>query len=649
MAVVKMKRITIVGNVANLDRVTEACGRSGIFHPDAMTGENENRFKPIAEENPYEGILQKLIDTMGIINKKPKLMAEEKIRELDFTNCTAVEFVDEFFEEINPLRMARENIQKVIGIADEEIQKLKHFADLDEDLHEIFNAKFIKVRFGSMPKDSFRVLESKYRENPYVKYYMCADEGDRLWGLYLAPLECEAEIDNIFGKLYFQRLRLRDARGTPAEIMKKLELETEEARRQQTLVAKRIQEIWEKEELKSTQMYSWLLDKHIYFSIRKHAYKHDQSFVLTGWVPEKEKGGLIAELGEIESVSFEESRPEEEIGASPPVRLKNSWFTKPYEFFVEMYGLPNYREGDPTILLSILFTILFGIMFADLGQGIVVAAIGHFLMWKMKKMQIGRILVPCGLSAAVFGTIFGSIFGFEHALNPLYHMLGFAEKPVDVMNGDTVILLIAASIGVGVLCISIAMLINIIISFKRKKYARAVVGSNGIAALVFYLATAIGAVVQMLSGVKVFTGAYVVLLILLPLAMLFLQEIIGNILEGKPAKPEKIGEYFTQSFFELFEILLSLMSNTVSFLRVGAFILVHSGMMMMVMTLAEMVGEAGSPGFIAVVIFGNIFVTVLETLLVCIHVLRLQYYEMFSRFYDGDGKEFRPIKIQPMV
>ena len=98
-----------------------------------------------------------------------------------------------------------------------------------------------------------------------------------------------------------------------------------------------------------------------------------------------------------------------------------------------------------------------------------------------------------------------------------------------------------------------------------------------------------------------------------------------------------------QTFFELFEMVLSYVTNTLSFLRVGGFVLSHAGMMAVVMMLAEMVGTVGNP---IVVVIGNLFVMVLEGLLVGIQVLRLVFYETFSRFYEGDGKPYVPAKVE---
>ena len=118
----------------------------------------------------------------------------------------------------------------------------------------------------------------------------------------------------------------------------------------------------------------------------------------------------------IENVEVEENDPDKSSGKTPPVKLRNPAIFKPYEYFVDMYGLPSYSDIDVTGFVAITYTLLFGIMFGDLGQGLVLFLLG-ILGWKIKKMPLARILIPCGLSSAVFGFVFGSVFGYEDMLD----------------------------------------------------------------------------------------------------------------------------------------------------------------------------------------------------------------------------------------
>ena len=149
----------------------------------------------------------------------------------------------------------------------------------------------------------------------------------------------------------------------------------------------------------------------------------------------------------------------------------------------------------------------------------------------------------------------------------------------------------------------------------------------------------------MAQGVNVVSLPYVLGLMVLPVVLIFFKEPLGKLLSRAPDwKPKKWGEYMVQNGFELFEIMLSYVTNTMSFLRVGAYVLVHAGMMMVVFTIAQIM-PGGVVGYTLMAVFGNVFVIALEGLLVGIQVLRLNFYELFSRFFEGQGRPFAPIRV----
>ena len=130
----------------------------------------------------------------------------------------------------------------------------------------------------------------------------------------------------------------------------------------------------------------------------------------------------------------------------------------------------------------------------------------------------------------------------------------------------------------------------------------------------------------------------------IPVILFLLKEPLGQLVEGKKPKAEGgVGMVLVQGFVELFETMLSFFSNTISFVRIGAFAVSHAAMMEVVLMLSG--ASAGSTNWIIFVI-GNIIVCGLEGLVVGIQVLRLEYYEMFSRFYKGTGREFKPFHKQ---
>ena len=215
------------------------------------------------------------------------------------------------------------------------------------------------------------------------------------------------------------------------------------------------------------------------------------------------------------------------------------------------------------------------------------------------------------------------------------------------MEADSINMIIYGSVVIGFVTIAASMIVNIFSSLKRKDLENALFSANGVAGFLFYVSLVIGLVLQMFFGIPVMNPVYIIFLIAIPLVAIFLKEPLGMLIEKKKHnEPFKWGEYCMQSFFEVFEVCLSYVTNTMSFLRVGAYILVHAGMMLVVFTLANMAGNA--VGYTIALVLGNGVVMALEALLVAIQVLRLDYYEVFSRFYIGEGRAFQPITAKKL-
>ncbi len=643
MAVQKIKVISIIGRMDDLDEVTALCGKSRVFHPDDALSfySDTSDFSPLNEENPYSEPLQQLKDALPFTNKKLKLLCSKDVAKINIKTDELKSYVEYISNSFKQLHEQRAAAQKKVEIYNNEIERISHFVGLDLNLDDIHHCGYIKFRFGSLPKESFEKLKS-YNQNPYVVFFPCTSDHLHYWGVYFSPIEMVSEVDRIFSSLYFERTRLSDFTGSPESGVKVLSKKRDEEIQKVKQLDEQFNNLWKQEKPMCQKVYSWLTEQSVYFGIRSYAAKYNDNFILTGWIPEDKEKYFKHELDKFESVDCTFEAAEGQLLHSPPVKLENKKPFKPFEFFVDMYGLPSYDEVDPTPFVAITYFLLFGIMFGDLGQGLCVSIIGY-LMWKMKKMPLGKILMPCGISSSIFGIVFGSVFGFEHALDPLYKVMGFSEKPVEVMKPTTTNMIIYSAVGIGIALVIIAILINIYSSIKRKNFENAFFGPNGVAGLVFYSALVVGFGGQLAFGWQIVNSTYVLCFIILPIIIMFFRDIFGGLVERRPNwKPEKWGDYIMQNFFEVFEFLLSYATNTMSFLRVGAFVLVHAGMMLVVFTLAEMSGPVGS---VIVIIIGNIFVMALEGLLVGIQVLRLEFYEMFSRFFDGGGRPFNPIIV----
>ena len=354
---------------------------------------------------------------------------------------------------------------------------------------------------------------------------------------------------------------------------------------------------------------------------------HDDkgSFYIVGWIPNQNLKSLLSKLKE-HNVAYT-IKSHDEVASTPPTKLKNNKLIKPFESIVKMYGTPNYTEMDPTWFVAITAFLMFGFMFGDVGQGLVIAIIGLILM--KKKSSLGPVLTAGGISAIIFGFIYGSIFGKEGIIK------GIVPSPMENIQN-----MLIFGIASGAVLIIIAMIFNIKNGLKNKDLARALFDKNGLAGLIFYSIILISIVSLLLNGQMILGLTLSLILIILPLICILFKDNLEKIIT-KQKSTEKAS--IVEKIFELIEMLLSMASNTISFVRLAAFAINHVGLCMAVYILSTMVGGAGS---LIVAIIGNIIVIVLEGLIVAIQVLRLEYYELFSRFYAGDGKEYIPIESQ---
>ncbi|HIU32303.1 MAG TPA: ATPase [Candidatus Caccousia avistercoris] len=646
MAVLKIKVVSIIGRMTELDQVTSICGKSGCFHPDNSLSfySDTAKFSPITEENPYAEPLQRLSGAVNGSRKRLELLPQDELNKIQYRRDELEDYVTRLVSSFQELQDARVAAQEQIQRCTRDMEEVSHFTGLDLDLDAIRECRYIKVRFGRLPKDSYEKL-NHYHQNPYVIFFPCTSDDIQYWGVYFAPMEQVSEVDRIFSSLYFERIRLSELHSTPEHMLEDLQAERGKAIERIKAVDSRIEALWKQEQKELRRVYSYLNEQSVFFSIRRYAARYNDSFILTGWIPAEREKDFCAQLDQLESVEYTLDKAENELEHSPPVKLKNKKLIKPFEFFVDMFGLPQYDELDPTPFVAITYVLLFGIMFGDVGQGLCVSLVGY-LMWRLKGMALGKALIPCGISSAFFGLVFGSVFGYEHLLDPMYQALfHLSEKPIEVMEADTTIQIILAAVCIGIFLVLCAILINIICSLRRHRYESALFGPNGVAGFVFYGGLVAGFGGQLAFGWQLVTPLYVAVVLILPLLVMMFAKVLGALVEHKPDwKPESWGGYVMENFFELFEVLLGYASNTISFLRVGAFVLVHAGMMTMVFTLADMTSGIG---YVLIVVLGNAVVAGMEGLLVGIQVMRLEFYEMFSRFFEGGGRPFRPVTLGP--
>jgi len=326
-----------------------------------------------------------------------------------------------------------------------------------------------------------------------------------------------------------------------------------------------------------------------------------------------------------------------------PIILSNNRFFRPFELLVRTAGLPGNSEIDPTPFTALTYLIMFGVMFGDLGQGLVLVLVGLILPRLASRFpeqyrllsDAGGILLMCGCSASVFGLLFGSVFSCEDLIPALWF------HPMQHINE-----LFFAVILMGALFIIIGLLLSIANAVISKQYSAALLNRQGLVGLVLYVSGFYLVLRYTTSGILPSPIEFS-LLLGLPLTVFMLRDFIRLLFPNSPRPcPGGIFEYMVETLVEIIEMLSGYLGNTISFIRAGAFALSHAGLSIALYTLAGIIHpDISHPAVILVIVFGNIFIILLEGLICAVQSMRLEYYEFFGKFFRGDGKAFTPYSL----
>ena len=597
MAIVKMKYVSVATDESHIDEMVLDGVHSGLLHAvhaaDIINEDNGGHL--INDENPYSGYLQTLQNFAHSVNYT---LDPERAPKKHYTNEEMDAFIDELETDANTVLLTPDDEQALGALSECGFERMHA-------------CQYLNFGFGRLPRESYKKL-SMYKDEIFVHHHV-HETPQYVWMLYVTSDSYVDKVRKIFKDLYFEPIDI-----PMIDVKKQLEHYKDQI----------------------DDIYAFCNEENSVHELYPYIAEINEKYLLSGFVKADEVDHYKAIFKDLPS-TIEVKDPSEVPDLECPTLLKNNWFAKPFDMFLGMYGVPKYTDFDPTGFMAFTYCLLFGIMFGDLGQGLVLFILG--LVFE-KKGQIFGIINRCGITSMIFGFLFGSVFGYEELLNPVHQSLfGVREKLFDVMAQSSTMVLLIGAVAIGAVLILTTQCMNIVNRFKHHQLGDAIFSQNGIAGLVFYGGIVFAIVATMLLGWNVLNPVYLGIFIVLPVISFVMKEPLSNAVEHKTVKPEEgWGGYIAQSIFELIDVLLTFVTNSMSYLRVGGFVLSHAGMMLVVMTLVEMTGKAG----VAVLIFGNIFVMVLEGLIVGIQTLRLEYYEMFSRYYDAGGVQFNALSAK---
>ena len=366
----------------------------------------------------------------------------------------------------------------------------------------------------------------------------------------------------------------------------------------------------------------------------------ESTILLQAWVP-KAQAKTVAEdvskaTGGLASVIPEETRrtahhsteaPASAKEPNPPTLVKTPGWTRPLQSIVDNFGIPSYSETNPTPFMILTFPLIYGLMFGDIGEGLLFLAFGFFLLYlkrkKIKVFEIGQIFVNgaelvimLGIGATIFGFVFGDFFGFDPPI-PGYHPIfsptaGAFDK---IPNTTNLILYMEFVLFFGVAHYLSGLGISAYNKIRNHEYRHAFLGP--IAWIWFYSAFIYAAVLVVISGFKfsvLLANPLIPILVFVPLGLMG----------------------YGEGGLHVMEAFIGAGSNTLSYLRIWA------------LNLADFAVKFAFASFgIGGIIAGNALVMILEGLIVFVQTLRLHWVEWFSKFYEGTGHAFAPYQ-EPM-
>ena len=352
---------------------------------------------------------------------------------------------------------------------------------------------------------------------------------------------------------------------------------------------------------------------------------------LVGWVPTEELPALGERLAGVGAAAVELRRP---LLVEPPTLLRPTRRMLPFRPLVATYGATRYADVDPTPFAALSFVLMFGMMFGDVGHGLLLAALGLLLRRSRSPRLAGlRPLWPFavagGATAAAFGVLYGECFGPTGIVPALW--LEPLDDPVQLLG---------AGLCVGALLLAISYGIGILNRWREAGPRAALLAPSGVAGLaVFSGLTLAGAGVYFDAPPALAAGAAVAV------AGIFL------LFAGFVAEAGFSGAAVAQALIEVLDAVVRVGANLISFTRLAAFGLMHAALGSIVLDGARSLWEGGPAGMVAAVVLfsvGNAAAFALEALVAGVQAMRLEYYELFSRVFAGEGEPFSPWRI-PVV
>lgn len=644
----KMDQIHVVFSDKDVTSVAETVVQQGTLQlVDAADVE------PWAQ-NLDRAVVGETSEAMAFRRQRIETLLKQLNLDEDFTGIKSTK--DSWNELDQQISEIEHSVQAVLSQREETRNELQRLIELKMHVQEVPQFEFsigerngysyLTVETGRINDENLEILKKGLQSLLHVLTPL-DHFGGRTTILVIVLRRDHERLQSILRDAGFQPLKLdRETKPLSPQIIRELNEKTENLNH-------RLSEI-ESEIEKTGKKYHQFLKSLLYTikrnvlkrQILKYFRKTQKTYLISGWLPTKEHDNFIGEIRKatqnrcvIEVVPAEQVTAVREGKTDVPVQLKNPRLLKPFELITGAYGMPSYQTIDPTPILGISFLLMFGMMFGDVGHGLVLGIMGSLFTLKSHKellKNIGLLLFYAGCSSVLFGILFGSVFGIEDFIPALW---------IRPMESIKTLLNVAIYFGIGMISLSIG--INCVNALRKKKFLNIIFDKAGLLAAIVYWC---GILITMRlftvkSEAKATLPLLAVVMMFGSIVLLFLKEPIVQLIQGKRELfHEGFGTWMMGGLVEMLELILGFLSNTISFVRVAAFGLAHAGLFIAIFALSDAVGGlAGGLISFIILLLGNIMIIAFELLVVTIQAMRLEFYEFFNRFFETSTVGYRPI------
>ncbi len=644
----EMTEIQLIIPAKDLLAVTKVLADQGVFHQlDSSSLSPKSGARPaetwLKKAAAYSALERQVVSIMQVLEIDEGLPQKSG----DWASLANLEEIqpkiDLVEKRVNGTSLELSNAHKRLEGLQSMLDQLEPLANIDQDIDELRNPTYLHSILGVIPVTNIDRLQTSLARIPFVFLTLRQDSQRAI--VWLAGRKRNSDVlDRAARSAYLNPLSLpENYQGTPAQIIAMLQKNIGDEKQciaDQKNVLSRIN-AERNEELRSI-LWDVRASRILAEAIRRFGQLRF-TYLIIGWVPTARIDKFTQSLQQVtKDFIIETNSPKRgDIQKNVPVALNNPRLFRPFQTLVTNYANPRYEEIDPTILMAISYPLLFGAMFGDAGQGLVLAVLGALVASrKIKALRglasMGGIVAACGLSAAVFGVLYGSLFGFENVLHNVW------IRPM-----DNILTTLIIAISAGVVLLSIGIIVNIINALTAGDKGKLFFDNHAIPGLTLYWSL-IGIVIEMATGKFLIPTAVLAVITLVSALVIMFSDALKNLVEGRhPIIEDGTATYVMRAFFELFETLISFFSNSISYVRVGAFAVAHVGLSTVIFILAGLISPGHGPLYWAFLVGGNLFIIGFEGLIVGIQTMRLHYYEILGKFFHGGGERFEPLKLSP--